>query len=72
MPDPTRLTIAERRTLVAELYQAGHTTRQIAERLGVSYQAIHQMLQRLDIPRHDASVRPHEKRASAVCEPVSR
>lgn len=51
MPDATPLTIAERRTLVAELYQAGHTTRQIAERLGVSYQAVHQMLQRLDIPR---------------------
>lgn len=51
MPDASSMPLAERRRLVAELYQAGHTTRQIAEQLGVSYQAIHQMLQRLDIPR---------------------
>lgn len=51
MPDASSLPLAERRRLVAELYQSGHTTRQIAEQLGVSYQAIHQMLQRLDIPR---------------------
>jgi DNA-binding MarR family transcriptional regulator len=51
MAESKPLTPTERRVLVATLYQAGHTTRQIAEQLGVSYQAIQQMLQRLDIPR---------------------
>lgn len=45
------LTPEERRTIVASLYAEGLTTRQIAAQLNVSYQAVHQMLQRLDIPR---------------------
>jgi transposase len=48
--DKPKLSIPERRALVVRLYQSGHTTRQIAERLGISYQAVHQMLQRLDVP----------------------
>lgn len=50
MDEQPKLTIPERRALVVSLYQSGHTTRQIAERLGISYQAVHQMLQRLEIP----------------------
>lgn len=51
MDNPPKLSISERRALIASLYAQGQTTRQIAERLGISYQAVHQMLQRLDIPR---------------------
>ena len=51
MDNPTKLSIPERRALITSLYAQGQTTRQIAERLGISYQAVHQMLQRLDIPR---------------------
>jgi len=51
MDNSPKLSIPERRALIAKLYAEGQTTRQIAERLGISYQAVHQMLQRLDIPR---------------------
>ncbi len=41
---------AERKSMIASLYIQGWTTRQIAAKVGISYQAVHAMLQRLNIP----------------------
>lgn len=39
-----------RRTAVASLYQTGMSLRDVATVIGVSYQAVHSMLQRANVP----------------------
>lgn len=45
--DTKTLTESQRRVL--ELYQAGHSVRQIAEQLGVSTQRVYQQLNKLNL-----------------------
>lgn len=44
----------KRRTAVAALYQAGHSAREIAQIVGISFQAVLGLLQRAGIPRRPA------------------
>ncbi len=39
-----------RRTAVKALYEAGMTIRDVAARVGTTYQAVHAMLQRMGVP----------------------
>lgn len=39
-----------RRELVGSMYQSGMTLRQVAEALGITYQAVHSLLVRANIP----------------------
>ena len=41
----------ERRDRVKQLYRSGLSVRQIAKEIGVSFQAVHSMLERMGIPR---------------------